>query len=105
MLLTTDMAQNRSNAMNLKPEQTFYHNLRYSPLDVNLKILQTTIVLTPFVGNITGLPFVFRLVASLTQESSYQFIAISNFSILNSTSSNCVGIQPIPSALALTYPN
>ena len=40
-----------------------------------------------------------RPVALLTQDSSYQSTAISNFAILDSASSNCVGGQPIPSAL------
>ena len=68
-------------------------------------IKQTTIVLTPFVGNIVGLFFVVRPVASLTQDNAYQFTAIVNFAILDSTSSNCVGGQPIPSALALSCLN
>ena len=61
--------------------------------------------MTPFVGNIVGLFFVIRPVASLTQDSAYQFTDISNFAILDSTSSNCVGGQSIPSALALNYSN
>ena len=66
---------------------------------------QTTIVPTPFVGNTVGLFFVVRPVASLTPNSAYQFTAISNFATLDSTSSNCVGRQPIQSALALNYLN
>ena len=41
----------------------------------------------------------------MTQDNAYQFTAISNFAILDSTSSNCVGGQPIPSALSLNYLN
>ena len=43
--------------------------------------------------------------ASLTHDSAYQLTAISNFAQLDSTSLNCVGGQPIPSALASTYLN
>ena len=41
----------------------------------------------------------------LSQDSAYQFTAISNFAILESTLSNCVGGQPNPNALALNYQN
>ena len=68
-------------------------------------VTQTTIVLTPFFGYIAALFFVVRPVALLTQDSAYQFTAISNFAILDSTLSNCVGGQPIPNALALNYLN
>ena len=57
--------------MSKKAEQTFYHNLRYSPFAVNSEVNQTTIVLTPFVENILGNFFVIRPVASLTQDSAY----------------------------------
>ena len=41
----------------------------------------------------------------MTKNDIYQFTAISNFALLDSTSSNCVGGQPIPSFLALNYLN
>ena len=66
-------------------------------------VLQTTVVLTPFVGNVVALFFTVRPVALLVQDNAYQFTQISNFAILDSTSSNCVGGQLIPSALALNY--
>ena len=87
----------------VKSEHSFFHNLRYSPFAINSGMSQSTIVLTPFVGNVIALFFTVRPVASLVQDNAYQFTAISNFSILDSTSSNCVGGQPIPSALALSY--
>ena len=64
--LPSDIACNRLIAISKKPEQTFYHNLRYSPFAVNSGVSQTTVVLSPFVGNIVGLFFVIRPVASLT---------------------------------------
>ena len=103
--LPAEIALNRLNAMIKKPEQTIYHNLRYSPFAVSSGVSSTTIVLTPFVGNIAALFFVIRNADKLTKNDAYQFTAISNFAILDSTSSNCVGGQAIPSALALTYLN
>ena len=103
--IPSDVATNRLNLMMKKPEQNFYHNLRYSPFAIQSGVTQTTVVLTPFVGNITALFFVVRPTTGLTQNNIYQFTAISNFAILDSTSSNCVGGQPIPSNLALYYLN
>ena len=65
--------------------------------------MSSTLVLTPFVENIVDLFFVVRPVASLIKETAYQFTAVSNSALSDSTSSNCVGGQPIPSALALNY--
>jgi hypothetical protein len=103
--LPAEIALNRLNAMIKKPEQTIYHNLRYSPFAVSSGVSSTTIVLTPFVGNIAALFFVIRNADKLTKNDAYQFNAISNFAILDSTSSNCVGGQAIPNVLALTYLN
>ena len=93
--LPSGIASNRLNSMIKKPKQTFYQNLRYSQFAVDPGVSQTTIVLTPFVGIITGIFFVVRPVASLKQDSAYQLTADLNISILDSFSSNCVGGQPI----------
>ena len=103
--LPSEVANARLNSMVKKPEQTFYHNLRYSPFAISSGVTQTTIVLTPFVGNIAALYFVVRPTTGLTQNNIYQFTQILNFAILDSTSSNFVGGQPIPSQLALNYLN
>ena len=103
--IPSEIAANRLNAMIKKPEQSFYHNLRYSPFAVNSGVSSTTIVLTPFVGNIAAIFFVVRDASKITKNDAYQFTAISNFAILDSTSSNCVGGQAIGSALALNYLN
>ena len=103
--LPPDIATNRLNAMIKAPEQNVFHNVRWSPYAVNSGVSSTTLVLSPFVGNIVGLFFVVRGTSSLTQDNAYQFNAISNFAILDSSSANCVGGQPIPSALALQYLN
>ena len=103
--LPADIAGNRLNAMIKRPEQSIYHNLRYSPFAVSSGVSSTTIVLTPFVGNIAALFFVIRNADKITKNDAYQFNAITNFAILDSTSSNCVGGQNIPSFLALNYLN
>ena len=62
--------------------------MRCLPFATNSGVSQTTIGLTPFVGNVIALFFTVRPVASLIQDNAYQFTAISNFAILDSTSSN-----------------
>ena len=103
--IPADVASNRLAAMIKKPEQSIYHNLRYSPFAVSSGVSSTTIVLTPFVGNIVALFFVIRNADKITKNDAYQFTAISNFALLDSTSSNCVGGQAINSVLALNYLN
>ena len=103
--IPADIATNRLNAMIKKPEQNFYHNLRYSPFAISSGVTQSTVVLTPFVGNIAALFFVVRSSDKITLNDAYKFTAITNYAILDSTSSNCVGGQPIPSFLALNYLN
>jgi len=103
--IPADICTNRLNAMIKKPEQNFYHNLRYSPFAISSGVTQSTVVLTPFVGNIAALFFVVRSSDKITLNDAYKFTAITNYAILDSTSSNCVGGQPIPSFLALNYLN
>jgi len=103
--LPADIASNRLAAMIKKPEQSIYHNLRYSPFAISSGVSSSTIVLTPFVGNIAALFFVIRNADKITKNDAYQFTAITNFALLDSTSSNCVGGQAIPSFLALNYLN
>jgi hypothetical protein len=103
--LPSDVATNRLAAMIKKPEQSIYHNLRYSPFAVSSGVSSSTIVLTPFVGNIAALFFVIRTASKLTKGDAFLFTALTNFALLDSTSSNCVGGQAIPSFLALNYLN
>ena len=49
--------------------------------------------------------FTVRPTASLTGDSAFSYTAINNFAILDGTSTNIVGGQSIPSALALTIFN
>jgi len=103
--LPADIASARLFGMTKTPEHSFFHNVRYSPFAISSGVSQTTIVLTPFVGNIVWIFFVVRATDSLTGDNAYKFTKISNFAILDSTSSNCVGGQSIASPLALQYLN
>jgi hypothetical protein len=103
--LPSEIAQARLTAMAKTPEHHIYHNVRYSPFAINSGSASANIVLTPFVGNIVSLFFVVRPTASLTGDACYQFTKIKDFAILDSSSSNAVGGQAIPSALALQYLN
>ena len=103
--LPADIASNRLAAMIKKPEQSIYHNLRYSPFAISSGVSSSTIVLTPFVGNVAALFFVIRNADKITKNDAYQFTAITNYALLDSTSSNCVGGQALNSVLALNYLN
>ena len=103
--LPSEIAQARLNAMVKSPEHSLFHNIRYSPFSVSSGTSTSTIVLTPFVGNVTALFFTVRPTSALTGSGSYQFTKIKDFAILDSSSSNAVGGQVIPSALALQYLN
>ena len=105
MKLPQEIASNRLALMQKTPEHNIFHNIRYSPFNVNSGVSLTSIVLTPFIGNIVALFFVVRNSNAITKEGAHTFTAIQNFEILDSTSANCVGGQPIPSQLALQYLN
>ena len=103
--LPAEIAQARLNAMVKSPEHNIFHNVRYSPFAISSGSASATIVLTPFVENIVSLFFVVRSTSSLTGDNCYQFTKIKDFAILDSSSSNTVGGQAIPSALAIQYLN
>ena len=103
--LPAEIAQARLNSMIKSPEHSIFHNVRYSPFNVNTGVSNSTIVLTPFVGNIVSLFFVVRPTASLTGDNCFKFTKIKDFALLDSTSANCVGGQVLVSQLALQYLN
>jgi hypothetical protein len=103
--LPSEIASARLNAMIKSPEHNIFHNIRYSPFALASGASNSTIVLTPFVGNVAALFFTVRKTSELTGDNCYQFTKIKDFAILDSSSSNCVGGQVIPSALALQYLN
>ena len=61
--------------------------------------------MTPLVGLVAYLFFTVRTATALTGNSAFNYTAISNFAILDNTSTNITGGQAIPSALALTMLN
>ena len=103
--LPSEIASARLNAMIKSPEHNIFHNIRYSPFAISSGTSNSTIVLTPFVGNVAALFFTVRKTSELTANNCYQFTKIKDYAILDSSSSNCVGGQVIPSALALQYLN
>lgn len=103
--LPSEIAQNRLALMGKSPEHNIFHNVRYSPFNVNSGVSSSTIVLTPFVGNIVSLFFVVRPTASLTGDNCFKFTKIKDFAILDSSSANCVGGQALVSPLCLQYLN
>ena len=105
MKLPGEIASNRLSAMIKNPEQNIFHNVRYSPYNINAGVSSTTIVLSPFVGNIVGLFFTVRPTTGLTGDNAFAYTAITNFGLLDNTSSNMTGGQAIPSHLALQYLN
>jgi hypothetical protein len=64
-------------------------------------VSSTTIVLTPIVGRVATLFFVVRTAGATSADNAFTYTAISNFAILNSSSTNIVGGQAISSALSL----
>ena len=51
----SDLATTKFNAMIKKTEHLFFYNFRNSPFACNSGLSQTTVVLTPFVGNVLNL--------------------------------------------------
>lgn len=78
-----------------------FTELRFGTFIVNSGTASSSIVLTPITGNVSLLLFTVRLVSGLSGESEYNYLPITNFAILDSTSTNIVGGQALPSALNL----
>ena len=68
-----------------------FSELRTSPFIVTSGTATTSIVLTPIVGPVAFLMFVVRNTASLSGSNYWNFQAIKDFSILNSSSTNITG--------------
>ena len=82
-----------------------FTELRYGTFIVASGVSSTSIVLSPITGNLHYLIFTVRPSASLSGDSLFSYTAITNFAILDGTSTNIVGGQSIPSTLALTIFN
>ena len=102
-------AANQVAMLQKSPFHYLFHDLRFGQFTVlNSSAstnLSTNIVMTPIVGRVALLYFVVRPTAAVTGNAQLQFTPITNFAILNNSSTNIVGGQVIPSSLALTYLN
>ena len=103
--LPHDLLYMRRDQIVQNAEQTKFHELRYGTFTVQSGVTASTLVLTPLVGLVAFLYFTVRPPAALTGNSEYMHTAISNYAILDNTSTNITGGQAIPSALSLTILN
>jgi hypothetical protein len=99
--LPTTVVSQQLALMSKLPFSHIFHDLRYATFTLASGVTSSTVVLTPVVGRVAALIFVARPTASLTGNNAFSYTAISNFAVLNSSSSNIVGGQAINSALAL----
>lgn len=103
--LDPNIALARLTAMRQKPENYFYHSLRYSPFTVQSGVSTSTTVLTPIVGNVAALFFFFRTASALTgaNDATFKYTAPASFNLLDSTGASMVGGQVIPYQVAVQY--
>ena len=94
---------NRLRSISNRPEHYKFNELRFGTFAVNSGVSQTSIVLTPITGHCNYLFFTVRPTASISGEGYFNYTAISNYALLDGTSTNIVGGQSIPSAMALLY--
>ena len=101
-LQSSDLSH-RLKSIQSRAEHYKFNELRFGTFVINSGVTQTSIVLTPLTGHCNYLFFTVRPTASVTGEGYYNYTAITNFAILDGTSTNIVGGQAIPSAMALLY--
>ena len=101
--LHSNHVTNRLREISMRHQHYKFNELRYGTFVVASGVSQTSIVLTPIVGHCNYLFFVVRPTASISGDGYYNFTAINNFAILDGTSTNIVGGQSIPSAMAINY--
>ena len=101
-LHSADVAH-RIRSISSRPEHYKFNELRFGTFSVNSGVAQTSIVLTPLVGNCNFLIFTIRPTASLSGEGYYNYTALSSYAILDGTSTNIVGGQNVPNTMALLY--
>ena len=99
--LPSPVANSMLNAMAVSPQSSIMHDCRYGTFTVASGVSSTNIVLTPIVGPVSCLFFVVRTSGSTSGDNAFTYTAISNFALLNSSSTNIVGGQAISSALSL----
>ena len=101
-LHSEDVAE-RTREISLRHHHFKFNELRFGTFAVAAGVSQTSIVLTPITGRCNYLFFTVRPTASITGEGYYNYTAISNYAILDGTSTNIVGGQAIPNSMALLY--
>ena len=102
--LDSNTANQRAMQISKSPEHTFFHDLRYGTFTALSGVSQSTMVLTPLVGKVSVLFFVVR--GSTANSNQFNFYnGVKDWALLNSSSTNIVGGQQIPSAYALQVLN
>ena len=101
--LPPDVAQNRLALMNAQPEHLLYHDLRYGIFNINSGVSSSQIVLSSITGKVAFLFFTVKNVNALSGDGAFTYNKISNFSILDSVSTNITSGQPVTDALSLNY--
>ena len=101
--LPPDVAQNRLALMNAQPEHLLYHDLRYGIFNIGAGVPSSQIVLSSITGKVAFLFFTVKNVNALTGDGAFTYNKITNFSILDATSTNITSGQPISDALSLNY--
>ncbi len=91
-------SQQRLGEMTLRNYHHIFHDLHYSNFTIPAGIARSTTILAGISGNVSSLFFTVR--ASTTTNQKWVFKQIQSFAILNSSSTNIVGGQEIPSSLA-----
>ena len=98
---SNDVAQAHMNMIKSRPVSYPFTELRYGTFNVNSGTQSANIVLTSITGKVAFLVFSVRSTTSLSGENFWNYLPITNFSILDSSSANIVGGQSIPSTLNL----
>jgi hypothetical protein len=101
--MTPEVSQNRLAHMQSQPEHQLYHDLRYGIFNINSGVSNSQIVLSSIVGKVAFIFFTCKFVNALTGDGAFTYNKITNFSILDSTSTNITSGQPISDALSLNY--
>ena len=93
----------RLNEMRLAPYHSVFHELHYLPVTVLTGITTTNIVLSSLVGRVAAIVFTVR--PTITGSGAYTYTQLSSFALLDGASTNLVGGQAIPAALAANILN
>lgn len=101
--LPGDVTLNRLALMNTQAEHLLYHDLRYGIFNINSGVSTSQIVLSSITGKVAFFFFTAKNVNALTGDGAFTYNKITNFSILDATSTNITSGQPISDALSLNY--